>query len=139
MKGGQWLSAEPLNAAPPRLRARFFMRSTVLISRNPHKSCSCRVPRRWALMAGVDRPPALRNRVISGGRLNVARALTKLLGRPDPPAPVQPPSEQVCSCCSVSCWCCGWQQAGSQPVCPAQCVSGSFTPRRPLWCSDLGG
>lgn len=48
---------------------------------------------RAALMAGVDKTPALVSRVISGGRLNVARSLTKLLGRPNPVAPPQPASE----------------------------------------------
>lgn len=44
-------------------------------------------------MAGVDKNSALANRVISGGRLNVARALTKLLRQANPLAPPQPASE----------------------------------------------
>lgn len=48
---------------------------------------------RAALMSGVDKVPALNNRVISGGRLNVAKALAKLLGRPEPPAPAKPACE----------------------------------------------
>ncbi len=44
-------------------------------------------------MTGVDKVPALANRVISGGRLNVAKALAKLLGRPEPPAPAEPACE----------------------------------------------
>ena len=42
-------------------------------------------------MASVDKIPFLADKLISGGRLNVARALTKLLGQPNPPMPPTPP------------------------------------------------
>jgi hypothetical protein len=40
--------------------------------------------RRAALEAGVDASAGLANRVKTGGRLNLARSITKLLGKPDP-------------------------------------------------------
>lgn len=45
--------------------------------------CDCR----RALVSTVDKVPALKGKVSSGGRLNVARALAALLGRPVPNVP----------------------------------------------------
>ncbi|KAL4421685.1 hypothetical protein ABPG77_010629 [Micractinium sp. CCAP 211/92] len=42
-----------------------------------------------ALLAGVDQIPDLKGRLVSGGRLNVQRALAKLLGSQLPPPSVQ--------------------------------------------------
>ena len=48
-------------------------------------------PHRDALLSTVDPIPALADKLITGGRLNVARALAKLLGQPAPPPPPDPP------------------------------------------------
>ncbi|KAI3431462.1 hypothetical protein D9Q98_004514 [Chlorella vulgaris] len=45
---------------------------------------------RAALIAGVDMTPELNNKVVTNGRLNVAKAITKLLGQADP-TPYQSP------------------------------------------------
>ncbi|KAL4856414.1 Thermitase [Chlorella vulgaris] len=45
---------------------------------------------RTALIAGVDMTPELNNKVVTNGRLNVAKAITKLLGQADP-TPYQSP------------------------------------------------
>lgn len=50
---------------------------------------------RKALLDGVDKVPALTNRVTSGGRLNVAKSLAKLLGKPEPTAPPAPACEKA--------------------------------------------
>lgn len=53
---------------------------------------------RKALLDGVDKVPALTNRVITGGRLNVAKALAKLLGKPEPAALPELASEDENTC-----------------------------------------
>lgn len=39
------------------------------------------------MLDSVDKIPSMQGRVATGGRLNVARALARLQGQPDPPAP----------------------------------------------------
>jgi len=65
--------------------------------------CASRTsPCRQALMTTVDKLPSLRGKCITGGRLNVARALAKLQRIPAPPPP--PPTKceggghHACAC-----------------------------------------
>lgn len=75
---------------------------------------------RRALLESVDQRPALQGKVVTGGRLNVARALARLTGKPDP-APITP----SCECGAHWAASAGWIQ-------PVACCPLKLQPALPL-------
>lgn len=91
-------------------------------------------PRRSALLSSVDQVPALADKVTSKGRLNVARALAALLGRPAPwfPAPACETLLLPCLCCPLLPWLGWWLVGQAHAVHPrsahACCLPGPTPP-----------
>lgn len=67
---------------------------------SPHPGATITRCCRAALLSSVDRVPALKGKLQTGGRLNVARALATLLGQPAPYWP--PPQCEWGRCCSAT-------------------------------------
>ena len=70
-------------------------------------------PYRDAILSSVDKVPALADKTITGGRLNVARAMTTLLGLPNPGPPPPPEPSECCTSHARCCSCCSLPQACS--------------------------
>ena len=71
------------------------------------------------MLDGVDQVPALMGRLISDGRLNVAKALAKLLGKPEPTAPSEPGGENAKAnlpSLRAAALYCGWILRHAQPA-----------------------